>query len=65
MKKNQRTVMSFRERLLAAIAFTFFLVTYQKVLLGYPVNRYQSIKEIFSSLSPSQIFPRLELVTYK
>ena len=63
MKRNNRTVMSFRERLFAALAFTFLLVTYQKVLLGYPVSLSQSVNKVFSYLSTSGVFPKLELLT--
>ena len=62
MRRNNQTLITFRERLFTAIAITFFLVIYQEVL---PINTkffYQNYRSIFSSVSLARILPCTKLI---
>ena len=62
MKKKDRTSMSFRERLSAAIALTLLLVTYQQISLGNPSSFSQTIKNVLPSISSLKFFPEYKFI---
>ena len=57
MRRNKQTLMSFRERLSAAIALTLLLVVYQQTLRENPQSFSRTINNVFPSISSSAIFP--------
>ncbi|MDJ0687778.1 MAG: hypothetical protein QNJ41_04640 [Xenococcaceae cyanobacterium MO_188.B32] len=62
MKKKDRTSMSFRERLSAAIALTLLLVTYQQISPGNSPSLSQTIRKVLPSISSFKIFPEYEFL---
>ena len=62
MSRKKQTLMSFQERLLAAIALTIFLVIYQQTVPGNSPSLSQTIKNVLPSISSFKIFPEYEFM---